>query len=102
MELDELNRMKNEVSEICSKMKLNEPQLLLLLTDPEQEETRAMFEENGFLREYQEQLRKAIIYISYVDMIEQEYFTNTMNLLFNNDELADLAQKLGFLDNEDA
>ena len=102
MEDKEFNEMKETVDEICSSMKMSKSKLLYVLMDPELESVRAVFEENGFSEEGQEHLMNAITYILYEEMIEREFFKRTVEMLFNNDELIDLAQKLGFFDNEEA
>lgn len=101
MEDKEFNEMKETVDEICSSMKMSKSKLLYLLMDPEHKNVRAIFEENGFSEEGQEHLMNAITYILYEEMIEREFFKRTVEMVFNNNELVDLAQKLGFFDNED-
>lgn len=101
MEENEFNEMKEMVDEICSSVKMSKSKLLYVLMDPEQESVRAVFEENGFSEEGQEHLMNAIAYILYEEMIEREFFKRTVEMLFNNDELIDLGQKLGFFDNEE-
>lgn len=101
MDDKEFNEMKKAVDEICSNMKMSRSKLLYLLMDPELEGGRIVFEKNGFSEESQEHLMNAITYILYEEMIEREFFKRTVEMVFNNNELVDLAQKLGFFDNDE-